>query len=239
MDIIAWNIQWGGGSRLDAIESELVGRDPDVIVLGEYVRGASEPLIERLSTHGWRHQVIPNPPERRGGVCIVSRLPLEARSAPQGMGEVYRYAAVGIPSANLEVRGVYAPLQGDPHREFWEALLQSLAAESDRPVVLLGDLNACTPRIDTPASALFSAKYFRRLPASGYTDLWRARNNLDADTCTWQGRTHPYRLDHAFGAASVVERVRSCSYDHSVRLAGHSDHSMLLLSIDSSDADGI
>ncbi|MBN1461442.1 MAG: endonuclease/exonuclease/phosphatase family protein [Armatimonadetes bacterium] len=235
MDIIAWNIQWGGKSRLDAIESELVARSPDVIVLGEYVRGATEPLIERLSIRGWVHHSIPDPPERRGGASIVSRLPLEVRSAPQGMGEVYRYAAVGIPSANLELRGVYAPLQGDPYQEFWETLLKSLAAESDEPVLLLGDLNACTPRIDTPALSLFSARYFKRLPDVGYKDLWRAMNDADADICTWQGQTHPYRLDHAFGTATLAERVRSCIYDHSVRLAGHSDHSMLVLSVDSGD----
>lgn len=236
MDIIAWNIQWGGKSRLDAIESVLVDRAADIIVLGEYVRGATEPLIERLSCGGWTHHVVPDPPAKRGGVAIVSRVPLETRPSPQGMSETYRYAAVGIPSVNLELRGVYAPLQGDPYQEFWETLLQSLESEADKPVVLLGDLNACIPLVDTPASSLFSAKYFKRLPAAGYTDLWRATNDSVAEICTWQGQTHPYRLDHAFGTASAAARVSHCAYDHSVRLAGHSDHSMLLLSVDSDDS---
>ncbi|MDI6902096.1 MAG: endonuclease/exonuclease/phosphatase family protein [Anaerosomatales bacterium] len=191
MDIIAWNIQWGGKSRLDAIESELVKRSPDVIVLGEYVRGATGPLIDRLSAHGWVHHLIPDPPERRGGVAIVSRLPFECQPAPAGISEVYRYAAVRIPSAGIELRGIYAPLQGDPYQEFWESLLESLAAESDGPVLVLGDLNACLPHVDTRASSLFSARYFKRLPASGYTDLWRSLNDSDADICTWQGQTHP------------------------------------------------
>lgn len=116
---------------------------------------------------------------------------------------------------------------------FWEALLESLEGESESPVLMLGDLNACLPRVDTTATAsLFSAKYFKRLASCGYTDMWRTMNDSTADICTWQGSAHPYRLDHAFGTASIVPRVRSCAYDHSVRLAGLSDHSLLSISID-------
>ena len=232
MDIIAWNIKRGGRFHRDAIASELITRSPDVIVLGEFVCGTTEPLIECLAAAGWIHNVIPDPPGRRGGVAIVSRLSLDVRHPPSNMSDHFRYAAVGIPFAHLELRGVYAPLNADPYCEFWEALLKSLEGESESPVLLLGDLNACLPRVDTTSTtSLFSAKYFKRLPACGYNDLWRMMNDSTADICTWQGPRHPYRLDHAFGTASVVPRVRSCRYDHSVRLAGLSDHSLLSISI--------
>ena len=159
MDIIAWNIQGGGGSRMNDIESELIRRQPDVIVLGEYVHGRSERLINNLSVAGWIHHVIPNPPKSRGGVAIVSRLPLEPRTAPTTMSESFRYAAVGIPCIGLELRGIYAPLNDDPYHDFWNALLDSLSAESEKQVLLLGDLNAALPKIDTPSTtSLFSTK---------------------------------------------------------------------------------
>jgi exonuclease III len=232
MDVISWNIQWGGGSRLDAIASVLEDRSPDVIVLGEYVRGATEPLIKRLARSGWCYEALSDPPERRGGVAIVSRIPLEQRPTPEAMTERFRYIGVGVPAVGLELRGIYAPLQGDPYGEFWEALLASLSDETDSPVLLVGDLNACHPGVDTPARSLFSARYFKRLPAAGYVDLWRAGNDSTAEMCTWEGRTHPYRLDHAFGTPALAGRVVSCSYDHTVRERGLSDHSLLTVRVD-------
>ena len=125
---------------------------------------------------------------------------------------------------------MYSPLEDDPHEEFWDALLTSLSQESDGRVLLLGDLNACALGLDTPASRLFSAKHFDRIPETGFIDLWR--EVPEATACTWAGSVNPFRLDHAFGTSAIVGGLINCDYDHSVRENGLSDHFLLEATLD-------
>lgn len=76
MHIIAWNIWMGGGSRIGEIFHFLAGRDADVLVLGEFQRGTTEPLIHRLQDAGWTHAAVSDPPGRTGGVAIISKTEL-------------------------------------------------------------------------------------------------------------------------------------------------------------------
>lgn len=232
MKIVSWNIRLGGGSRIDAVADRLIRSNGDILIIGEYMKKASEPLIKKLSLAGWPYSVLPDTPDRRGGVAVLSREPIERLRTPAAMSEGYRYISVAAPLAGLELRAVYAPLQNDPFQEFWEGLLGDLNAASTKPVLLIGDLNSGLPKVDTNSSTLFCSEYFCQLPSSGYTDLWRHMNDAQAEWCTWMGPVHPYRLDHAFGSAAIVNRLRGCSYDHSVRLDKTSDHSLLSVQLE-------
>ena len=232
MLVVSWNIRQGGGKRADSIAQELIGRSPDVLVLGEYMTGVSATLIEQLSAAGWTHHSIVEPPERLGGVAILSRAPVERVPVPIGLESLgFRYQAVRIPALDLELRAIYAPLHQDPYREFWESALDSLEADSGRPVLVVGDLNMGASGIDSPAKDVFCDRFFRQLPGRGYSDLWRRTNGADAREYTWHGRVNPYRLDHAFGSPAIVGRLVGCSYDHRVREAGLSDHSLLAVEL--------
>lgn len=144
--------------------------------------GTSEELIEHLRRSGWLHWSLPKPPGLRGGIAIGSRVPHEVRPNLVGISEPFRYCAVGFPSSGIELRGVYAPLENDPHDEFWDALLSSLSNERDDRVLLLGDLNACALGSDTSAARLFSMKHFDRIPDTGFVDLWREVHGPTATT---------------------------------------------------------
>lgn len=148
------------------------------------------------------------------------------------MGESrYRYLPVAVSGADVELRAVYAPLRNDPYAEFWKTLLDDIEREAQAPTLLIGDLNSGLPLIDTTARTLFCSRYFRLLPERGYVDLRRSLHGMDARACTWQGKVNQYRLDHAFGTQQVIGRLEACDYDHSVREAGVSDHSMLSLEL--------
>ena len=149
---VAWNIQGGGGKRIASISDEIIGQDADVVVISEYVCGRTETLIERLVQAGWIYHVLPVPPERCGGVAILSRLEMRRVENVGDLGPqaYYRHAAVEFPSEGIEIRGLYAPLHDDPFDAFWEGLHSSLAAACDRPVLVVGDLKSGSPLVDTP-----------------------------------------------------------------------------------------
>ncbi len=68
---------------------------------------------------------------------------------------------------------MYAPLHREPYPEFWEAVLASVTSEADQRVLVIGDFNAGQSLVDSPATDVLASHYFCRLPACGYTDLWR------------------------------------------------------------------
>ncbi len=133
MEIIAWNIRWGGQDRLSKVARVIRERDPDVVVLTEYQPRGSAPLLADLAAAGWLHQLPTEPPERRGGVAIASKMPLVPRPRPSALEPfASRYLPVGIPEANLELRAIYAPLEDEPYDEYWAAVLDALASEIAR-----------------------------------------------------------------------------------------------------------
>ena len=228
MLIVSWNIQFGGRNRLTAIAEELIRRSPDIIVLGEHMTATTPPLLEQLGEAGWVHRAVTEPPERWGGVAVLSKHDLIVRPLPPGLESFgFRYQAVGVPALDLEVRGIYAPLENKECHDFWESALAALGSESGMPVLVVGDLNTGSGGIDSPSPRVPSEKYFRQIHERGFIDLWRQVHGAEAKEHTWEGTVNPYRLDHAFGSPAVSRRLVSCSYDHPVREAELSDHSLL------------
>jgi len=235
MHVIAWNIRWGGQDRIDRIVETIHAHSPDLIVLSEYQPKASPSLLHALSKHGLAHQALSVPPGRTGGVAIVSRHELRVVAPPAVLAPfAWRYLPVAVPVFDVEVVGLYGPLQKEPHDAFWNAALDSLEAVSRRNVLVVGDFNTGESLVDTPVSDFFCSKFFEALPTRGYIDLWRHQAGREAREYSWLGRVNPFRLDHAFGTRGVVERLKSCRYSHAERQSGASDHS--LLSVELSDA---
>jgi len=138
---------------------------------------------------------------------------------------------VRVPAHGLEVRAIYGPLHHSVHGRYWSGLLSSLRSARSGQVLVVGDFNSGSPKNDTTSTGAFSGKFFDQLPAIGFTDLWRAKRGEHAREHTWEGSKHPYRLDHAFGAASLAARVSDCAYSHGERSAAVSDHSILLVDL--------
>jgi endonuclease/exonuclease/phosphatase family metal-dependent hydrolase len=228
MHILSWNIRYGGQDRLARIAAAIRQQDPDVVVLSEFQTVASKELLESLGDEGWCHQITTEPPSLRGGLAVVSKMPVLRCTQPASLaGYAFRYLPFEVPSATLDVRAIYAPLHREPYPEFWRAVLASVTAEAGEPVLMIGDFNAGQSLVDSPAADVLASSYFCRLPACGYTDLWRHGRDAGCLEPTWLGPVNPYRLDHAFGSESVLSRLANCTYNHLVREAGDSDHSSL------------
>ena len=232
MRVLAWNILRGGRARTAQIVEAICTHAPEVIVLSEYQAAGSTSIIEALQGNGWPHFIGTTQQKRQGGLAVLSSSLLEARPRPAGLkGFERHYLGVSLPESGLEVRAIYGPLDRMTHGQYWTELLKVLQAESANEVLVVGDFNSGSPNFDAPIAGVFSGKFFDQLPAMGFTDLWRAKSGVDAREHTWQGSKNPYRLDHAFGSASLASRVRACAYSHDERTAAISDHSILLVDI--------
>ncbi len=234
MKVLAWNVRWGGQDRAARIVDAIADHAPAVVVLSEYQPLGSAPILAALHAKGWSHSVANAPPPRRGGLAIMSRSPIHLSARSHGLTAFARhYLAAFLPEYGVELRAVYGPLHNDPHDQFWTEVLADLRSEADRDVLLIGDFNSGASLADSPVSNVFCAHHFAQLPDAGYIDLWRAHAGIDAKEHTWQGPKNPYRLDHAFGSASLRSRTSACSYSHEERLSGISDHSILTVEIES------
>jgi exonuclease III len=232
MRILNWNIKWGGQDRVRRISHAIRERKPDVVFLTEYQPRGSAPLLGELAAAGWVYQVLSSPPPRRGGVAIVSRMPVISKAPPTDLTPfAARYVGVTVPDAGIDVRGVYGLLEKEPYNEFWSALLNSLERDAKDSVIVVGDFNTGESELDAPRPNFYCSEYFCALPKRGFTDLWRHKRGREAREYTWNGRKNPYRLDHAFGTASVVARLQSCDYSHKERDSGISDHALMLVEL--------
>jgi exodeoxyribonuclease-3 len=230
--VLAWNILRGGRARSDRIVAAIRAHAPDVIVLSEYQAVGSARIIESLRASEWPHLVATSQSSREGGLAVLSATSLEARARPRALRDLARhYLAVRVPAHDLEVRAIYGPLRRAVNERYWAGLLSSLRSARSGHVLVVGDFNSGSPRNDSTSTGVFSGKFFDRLPAMGFTDLWRARRGEDAREHSWEGAKHPYRLDHAFGSAAIAARVSDCAYSHAERGAAVSDHSILLVDL--------
>lgn len=232
MRVLAWNILRGGRGRSERIVEAIRGHSPEVIVLSEYQAAGSARIVESLREGGWTHLATTSQSSREGGLAVLSATPLEARARPRALRDLERhYLAVRIPAHGLELRAIYGPLHRAAFAHYWAGLLSSLRSARSAHVLVVGDFNSGSPRNDSTSVGVFSGKFFDQLPAMGFTDLWRAKRGEDAREHTWEGAKHPYRLDHAFGTASIAARVSDCAYSHEERGAAVSDHSILLVDL--------
>lgn len=238
--IIAWNIQSGGRSRASEIVSFLLNsrlaRDgeqirrgcPDVIVLSEYREGASDVIVKSLRKNGFEYCILPTTSPRIGGAAILSREPLREIDLPDSLSPFSsRYVAAELPGFGLQIRGLYGLLRKEAFHEYWTAVLAALKKDTEHPVLVVGDFNTGQPNFDAPIPKIDCSAYFAQLTECGYTDLWRSRAGTAVREYSWHGRANRYRLDHAFGTATVVERLLECRYHHEPREARTSDHSAL------------
>ena len=67
--------------------------------------------------------------------------------------------------------------------------------------------------------------------AVGFSDLWRHRYPDGREFSWYSHRGNGFRIDHAFLSSSLAARAGVIRYSHEERLAGLSDHSVLLLDL--------
>jgi exonuclease III len=240
MRLISWNILAGGVERANAIVGAIQSHDADVLVLTEYRQSSRPVFVRRFEELGFSHHMDSDPRAGFNGVAIFSRKPFVALPCPFDAPPLSeRWLEVQFDEARLRLIGAYGPLKkaGDAIvQSFWETLIDSISARRGHPYLLVGDLNTGQAGVDAKDPRFFCSQHFTQLPAVGWEDAWRALNG-DLTGYSWFSRRdgrdlNGFRIDHAFVTAAARPAVVACQYSDAERLAGTSDHAVLLVDLD-------
>jgi exodeoxyribonuclease III len=227
MRLLAWNIRQGGGSRMARIVNALVGHEADILVLSEYRGGDSAiRLLQALNTLGYAYTTELAPPLNRTGVLIACRFPFRDHGAVgSSLPEPYRMLSVEFPAFRLT--GIYMP-NLRAKIPYWEALISALSAGSGALALAVGDFNTCRPYLDEAGAIDKTAHYMDRIAELGFCDLWRRRHPTLREYSWFSTKGNGFRIDHAFLSHGLAARAGDIRYSHEERLAGLSDHSLLI-----------
>jgi exonuclease III len=229
MRVLAWNIRHGGGERLGEIVRAVAAHDADVLVLCEYRRRTGAALRAALAGLGYAHASATEPPAGKNGVLVAARVPFRERGPLSArVEEAHRMVDVEVGSVRLT--GVYLPnlLRKVP---YWEAIVRAAARRRGGPAAFVGDFNTTRHFLDEAGAVCKTSAYMDRVERAGFRDVYRARHPRRREFSWYSTAGNGYRLDHAFCSEGLAARVAGVRYSHAERLAGLSDHSLLLVDI--------
>jgi exonuclease III len=252
--LLTWNVA-GRLTRLDEQADRALAHAADVICLQEVIPSAIARWRRRLQEAG--HEVIASavaadaPRVHRLGVLVASRLPLALAAQAPAVPWPERLLAVDVRpgswSRPLHVVDLHAPLSQRPERvkvRTFEAVYAHLAGLGDDvPALLCGDLN--TPQYEARDGSVQTfartrngnlragrderhdaAEHMIVTGPPGWRDAFRALHGYEARDRSWKTGRHPgYRLDHILVSPALTPVC--CTYDHSLREDGLSDHSAM------------
>jgi len=245
MNLIAWNIQHGGGLRLPRIVEEITAYDPDLIALTEYRAGPGVALCAAMKERGLPYVETTNPPGNRNGIAVFSRGPIRLKPCPAPPESEVRWLDIDLPEYGFGIGVLHIMAAGSSVKSpctvaktrLWDAVLAAAEARLHEPHLLVGDWNTGAHQLDESGKTFICAGHFAKLAELGWTDLWR-HDNPGVTEYTWYSklkggaRRNGFRVDHAFATPALMPRVSSCRYSHKERDAGVSDHSMTIVEVE-------
>jgi exodeoxyribonuclease III len=116
---------------------------------------------------------------------------------------------------------------------YWQTLVDAFAMRATSEALAIGDFNTCRAYVDEPGAIDMTAHFIDSMAAIGFCDLWRHRYPDRREYSWYSHRGNGFRIDHAFLSPSLATRAGAVRYSHEERLAGLSDHSVLLLDLPS------
>lgn len=218
---------------MPALLAALLGHAPDVVVLTEHRHNAASALLrEGLSAAGLRHQIVSYDRPRVNHLLVAARRPLRADAQPGLRFDRQRLLTVRVD--NLRLVAVHLPnLRAKlPH---WAALLRLASAGRRTPTVYMGDFNTGHNLRDVERGPypFIACAQMEALLALGWVDAWRQTHPRSREFTWFSHRGRGFRLDHAFLSPACAPRLRAAWFDHAVRKTGATDHSALIVELES------
>jgi exodeoxyribonuclease-3 len=229
--LVTWNIRAGGGTRLPRIAAALALHQADVLILTEYRSGeAGHRLRAVLRDQGYVWLSPVEPPGISNGVLIATRKkPGSIAHVTDNVPEPWRMLTVTIDC--VRVFGIYMP-NLKVKIPYWEALIDVSRPHAGRHALAIGDFNTCRAFVDEPGATDRTAPFLDKILDAGFRDVWRERFPEGREFSWYSHRGNGFRVDHAFASSGLARRIREIRYSHAERCVGVSDHSALLLDID-------
>ena len=223
--------------------------EPDIVALQEVTAKTAPWWREALAAAGLAHCAVTRAEKpRRLGVLTAAREPLRELPAPDGLPWPERVLCIA--AGELEIVNVHSPISPSPDLakvRTHEALAAYLPGKA--PAVLCGDLN--TPRRELPDGEILTFAHDSKgrlreergerwnlaeralVRDLGWVDAYRALHGYGHRSASWTYARDRggYRLDHVLLSGLTP---RAAEYLHDWRRAGLSDHSALVVDLDSS-----
>jgi exodeoxyribonuclease III len=237
---ILLNIRHGGGPRAPRLLEWLTARSPYVVAMPEWRDNSAGDVLRRgLEQRGFQVATA-TLATKSNGVLFAAHRPFKSRCcAPEAADS----GAMIVADFESEWRMLAAYFPQDKLKApFFESCLSEAESSHGTPFLLLGDLNTGRNRADLEGSGVPFActDQFEELQTkAGLVDLWRAQHGDAATEWSWYSpkstkrRSNGFRIDHAFANAAFRKQFPNirCSYDHTPREMGITDHSALVLSV--------
>ncbi|MCU7725595.1 endonuclease/exonuclease/phosphatase family protein [Actinoplanes sp. KI2] len=160
-------------------------------------------------------------------VAVLVRPPLRIDRARSVTWRLH-HAAAAVTVGPLTVVSTHLnPMSG--YRRYREATWLAARYRRRGPVLIAGDLNACSPSDDPdPSEGRSDPRAIRAFERAGLVDLWRLAGSGDGCTVPTGGGVgdafRPMRLDYVFGTPAVVPRVREVRVLRGGEIEYASDH---------------
>ncbi len=238
--ILEWNIKHGGSQeRILKILDSILSHNADIVVLTEFRTSHEERMIEVLTEGGYSHFHSSNPQPKTNGIFIASRSPLTPiNSTYVKEGVSQRWLEVEIPDLRCKLLCLHVPGAGDSwgKEPFWRAVLEYARDNYCERTMMIGDFNTGL-RIDAQGTPFVLSECMETLLAMGWTDVWR-NMNPDVREYSWNSNAgNGFRLDYIYASPSILNEIMDVRFSHIEREKGYSDHSILKVTFDLSDAE--
>jgi len=236
MKILSWNILHGGGKRAPKILDVIAKENPDIVTLQEFRHGSSKQvLLDGLIGMGLDELYVPETDSARDNTLIIaSKYSFQATVFPKEAKPPARAIRAFFPDlAELNLIAAHLP-QKQKQPPYLHALLELDKDYLIENSLIIGDLNCGIPFEDSETKSFEHTFLFQQLLRDGWIDAWRSRYKNEREF-TWVSskQKNGFRYDHALVSSSLNNTITSIRYDDEVRLNRFSDHSLLILVIES------
>jgi exodeoxyribonuclease-3 len=248
--IATWNIQSGGGNRINDICNYIEKIDVDFITITEFRNKNFNILENNLRNLGFNNFICSKSEDNTNGLLIASKEPyIKTDNHIEFDNE--RWLEVQNPKTNLKILSLHIPgapdhkfnngigISGLKRKEiFWNNIIHYAEKNLQNDLIILGDFNSGLKE-DAQGTPFKLSKYIKELNSLGFIDSWR-KLNPDLKEYTYyskqkvNGITQDYngfRIDYIYTSPSLSNNLIASEICHIPRNKRISDHSILTTQI--------
>lgn len=229
--IITWNLQHGGGSRIDRIVDVLKQhQNATTFVLTEFKNNTFGTFIQKaLSDIGFINQYTTKGGEKENSVLIASTEYFKYKLFPELNNHSQR--VIKVYNNNFSVYGCYFP-QANEKKHVFDFLLKEIENNPNEKIIITGDINTGKHYLDEHGATFFHTDYLVKIENNNFFDAWRYFHKDKREFSWYSNAGNGFRLDHFFIHHDLQHLLKGCNYIHTYREDKISDHSMMQLEID-------
>lgn len=246
MRILLWNIQSGGGERVDRISAEILNSKADIIALTEFKDNKYGEKLQQDISKSYQYKFfninlknIKAKYKKKidlNSVFVASKVPLSNENNIFIANNEERIISFEV--SGIVIYLVYFP-QGKLQIPLFEYLFNEIDEKNDKPILILGDFNSGNNMFDRQnknSVKFHCAKFFDNFEKRDYINIWKELNSygneiINNEYSWFSNRNNGFRIDHAFIHKKYISLIKSCYYEHKPRENKVSDHSIMIIDL--------